>query len=233
MSRVLSEDFEKLLLFIKSYSLKIDDKDTKEKVSQMHKKYFSYIALIYELKDAKVKGIPILNTTQKEYFIESLSDIANCFFLTINGAYKPAKLILRSSIETFIKGFSHDEVPNIIIEKNVYRVFESTKNLSFFNKQVPIENFDKLSQNYSELSKDTHTAHKSNMQHTASLAYFPKNSKDELNRIAHQYSSIISAFVVILVLKFNDSFHKIHHKNKNIILNAVPKKIRPIIMNVE
>lgn len=48
-------------------------------------------------------------------------------FLVTHGCYKGAKLLLRSSIENFIKAVCFDEYPDIVIKKSVYEVFDIAK----------------------------------------------------------------------------------------------------------
>ena len=233
MSREVKNDFNALKKFINEYTLDSFEKDSKlvEYLSQMHKKYYSFMALIYELKE--LKNPIIIEGKQSDFLLETVSDIGNSIFLSINGAYKPSRLILRSSIETFSKGFVIDSISDIDQEKRIYQMFDNIKALPFFTTEPNRSILGDLLTIYSELSKDIHTANKDNMQHTSSLNYFPTKSKTSLESISKINNKIISSFITLLCLKFNKEFHTIHHTNKQIIIDNIPKKYRKLIMNIE
>lgn len=231
MSRAIKTDFEKLLDFIEQYSIASlkEDEQFLVHLSQMHKKYYALMALVFELESMMPD---VFNTKQSNFLLESVSDIGNVVFLAINGAYKSARLMLRSSIETFLKGFAIDALPNIDQEMIINKMFDDIKALPFFNHQVNKQLFDDLKSCYSTLCEDTHTAGKSNMQHTSSLNYFPKKSLVALEGVSKMNMKLISIFLTLLCLKFNEAYHQIHHKNKQTILDNIPKKYRPKINNI-
>jgi hypothetical protein len=233
MAREVKNDFDLLKKFIKEYSLSSFEKDAIliEYLSQMHKKYYSLMAFIYELKD--LKNPIIIDGKQRDFLLETVSDVGNSIFLSINGAYKPSRLMLRSSIETFSKGFVIDELTQIDQEKRIYQMFDNIKAISFFSDEPNKTILADLNSLYSDLSKDIHTADKENMQHTSSLNYFPTKSKSSLESICKINSKIISSFLTLLCQKYNKEFHTIHHTNKQIIIDNIPKKYRKIIMNIE
>lgn len=231
MSRDIKADFETLLDFIDQYSIASlkDDEQFRVHLSQIHKKYYAFIALIFELENSTPK---VFNTKQRNFLLESVSDIGNSLFLAINGAYKPARLMLRSSIETFLKGFVIDVLPDVDREKQIHKMLDDIKALPFFNDQPNKQLFDVLNDCYSILCEDTHTARKSNMQHTSSLNYFPQKSYTALEGVSKMSMKLVAAFLTLLCLKFSEAYHQIHHKNKQTILDNIPKKYRPKINNI-
>ncbi len=233
MSREVKQDFLTLKKFIKEYSLSSFEQDTIliKFLSQMHKKYYSLMALIYELKE--IDSPVILDGKQRDFLLETISDIGNSIFLSINGAYKPSRLMLRSSIETFLKGFAIDKLSDIDKEKRIYQMFDNIKALDFFLNEPNKTILSDLHSLYADLSKDIHTADRDNMQHTSSLNYFPTKSEKSLEDICKINSNIISSFLILLCQKFNKEFHIIHHTNKQIILDNIPRKNRQMIMNIE
>ncbi len=230
MSRAIKADFETLLKFIDEYSIASlkEDEQFRVHLSQMHKKYYAFMALVFELENITPK---VFNPKQSNFLLESVSDVGNSLFLAVNGAYKPARLMLRSSIETFLKGFIIDQLLNVDQEKRINKIFEDIKALPFFINQPNRQLFDDLNDSYAVLCEDTHTARKSNMQHTSSLNYFPQKSLAALEGVSKMNKRLISTFLTLLCLKFNNEYHKIHHKNKQIILDNILKKYRPSIMN--
>ncbi len=233
MSRDIRTDFDALLEFIEQYSLASFPQDEQfvDCLSQMHKKYYAFIALIFEFEN--MENPEVLKGKQRDFLLETVSDIGNSIFLAINGAYKPSRLILRSSIETFLKGFVIDELPNIDTEKSIYKMFEDIKAINFFDIESCKSLLDDLNSRYSTLSEDTHTARNKNMQHTSSLNYFPTKSLTELKEISTMNMKLIASFLTLLCLKFNPEFHNIHHKNRQVVIENIPKKYRSKINNIE
>lgn len=237
MSREIKSDYKKLIEFIENYSLsnQVTDNDFKKCLTQLHKKYYSVLAFVLEL-DTIVDdaGNKIFIEKQRDYILESISDIGNAVFLLINGAYKPAKLVLRSSIETFLKGIAILYLEDIDKEKRIYQMFDRISEIDFFKKEQTNKIFfDQLLSFYSELSKDIHTAGNNHMQHTSSLNYFPTKSIPKLEDSTLILNKISQIILTILAIKFNDEFHKMHHENKAIIINGIKKKYRKKIHNIE
>src|SRR5688572_3490661 len=117
MSREISDDFKEFKAFIEKYSLKhlSQERNFNLYISQQHKKLFAYLTFIAELdfqKNDPNKNLK-LSQDQIDYLTESCSDMGNSIFLNIHGAYKASRLMMRSSIETFIKGFCLDSIPQI------------------------------------------------------------------------------------------------------------------------
>ncbi|MCK8116327.1 hypothetical protein MTF68_02005 [Pseudoalteromonas sp. 2CM37A] len=235
MSRELSADLEQLVCFIKNYNLEslAEDKAILPIVSKIHKKYFSLLALLVELdsKDIKNNGFSS-NDDCKNYLFESLSDLGNSFFLTFNGGYKASRLMLRSSIETFVKGISVEKLPNITSEKRVSKIFEEASQISLFSNEPLKSSFNLIKKQYSDLCEDTHTARKSNMQHISALNYFPTQDIASARKVSDIFVSLTQCYIFIISMKFNQEFHQIHHVNKSNIIKAIKRSNRPVVLNV-
>jgi hypothetical protein len=235
MSRELSADLEQLVSFIKNYNLEslAEDKAILPIVSKIHKKYFSLLALLVELNSQDIKNNGFNNNDDcKNYLFESLSDLGNSFFLTFNGGYKASRLMLRSSIETFVKGISVEQLPNITSEKRVFKIFEEVSKVSLFSNEPLKSCFDDIKKQYSDLCEDTHTARKSNMQHISALNYFPTQDIASARKVSDIFVSLTQSYIFIISMKFNQEFHQIHHANKSNIIKAIKKSNRPVVLNL-
>ena len=238
MSREIKTDFEGLLSFIESYNLRnlVSDIEFKNSVSQQHKKYYAYLVYLAEIQDYAVKRnfSNIFRMEQLSYIKESCSDIGTCFFSTFHGSYKSAKLLLRSSIETFLKGFSKDEIVNIDQETSVYCMFDNIKKMKFFSEDPQMLSlFNKIHQAYKLLCRDVHTATEHNMANISALNYFPTFNKSEAKTVCKYIFDLVPCYLTLLLLKYNDQFHKFHHKNKDIVMASIPKEYRSRINNIE
>lgn len=228
MSRVLKKDFKELTSYIEDFTLDSlsKNKDYLGLISIYHKKYFSYFVLIIELENK----IP-----EKDYLFykETNSDLITSLFHLSTGNYKSCKLLLRSSLECFLKAFSLSFIPNIDKEKSVYEIFDKIKALPYFQNSPFKEHLINLQGIYKILCKDVHTAEKVNMANIHSLDFFPKFSKKHASEITSIIIKLIPSYCFLIAHKYNSFYHQIHHSHREIIITAIEKKYRPIIMNTD
>ena len=218
MSRIVKDDFGGLINFVKSYSLEAltDDQDFLSFISTIHKKFYSYLVLIEEFRLCKddIAKKPVLSKGQFDYLQESVSDCGQCLFLAMNGCYKGARLLLRSSIENFLKGICLDEVPQIITEKSVYQVFEDAELANVFKKNELIKDLHSI---YGDLCMYVHTAGSTHMSGVSALKFFPHFNKEEADKLSVVFIRLLPIFVTALCLKFNCQYHYINYQNKEVI----------------
>lgn len=96
----MNEDFDRLLEFLNNYNLtaSVGDKDFRKILASCHKRYYSYLVFVVELNQQS--GFSI-QENQYDYLLESVSDVGQSLFSFMNGCYKGACLLLRSSIELY------------------------------------------------------------------------------------------------------------------------------------
>ena len=233
MSREVKADFNVLKDFIGDYSIgNILEGDFTPIMSQFHKKYYAYLTLISEIQ-ANAGSDILSNVTQEQilYISESCSDIGTSFFNLFHGAYKSSKLILRSSIETFIKGFTKDVYENVTTETSIFEIFRVVKSLAFFQEETPKKLINSIHGIYKELCADVHTAQETNMGNVSALNHFPTFSKQESQKITNKASTLICDYTTLISIKYNAFYHTIHYKNIDIIKYGIEKKYRPLINN--
>ena len=97
MSRIVKDDFDGFEKFVKAYALSplAANKEFLGFLSSLHKKFYSYLVLIEELRlciDDNAKK-PVLSKNQFDYLQESVSDCGQCLFIAINGCYKGTRLL--------------------------------------------------------------------------------------------------------------------------------------------
>lgn len=112
----MNEDFDRLLEFLNNYNLtaSVGDKDFRKILASCHKRYYSYLVFVVELNQQS--GFSI-QENQYDYLLESVSDVGQSLFSFMNGCYKGACLLLRSSIENFIKAVCLKETAQYYIGK--------------------------------------------------------------------------------------------------------------------
>lgn len=236
MSREVQIDFDVLKSFINGYDISqlLSNNEFLAFISQQHKKYFSYLTFIAEIEnfvDNPVFTIPVLST-QLPFIKESCSDTGTALFSTFHGSYKASKLLLRSSIETFLKGYFIDNIPDINEETSMYEFFRRVKSLPFSQLEPQKSILESLHGNYKLLCKDVHTASNLNMVSLSALNYFPTFNNIEASKVSNTSLLLISSYVTLLCLKFNQQYHLFHFKNKKIIISSIRKEFRQTINNI-
>lgn len=230
MSRAVSNDFKELKEFVENYSIRAlsGESDYIILLSKQHKKLHSYLTFTAELDFQKTgfERNKSISQMQLDYLTESCSDIGNAMFLNVQGAYKASRMMLRSSIETFHKGFNLDELPKIVTIKSVFEIFEIVNALKFFKDQPLNLIGNNIHSQYKELCKDIHTAKLENMQKTIGLGYFPSYSKTEASLCTNILLDLVTSYLICLSFKYRDYLFCMHHRNKEIIIENLPKKIR-------
>lgn len=235
MSRRVREDFDNLCSFFKEYSLMFafEEPSFIKQLSACHKKYYSYLVSVIELKDA-VKNpdyAPYISENQYDYILESCSDVGQALFLVAHGCYKGAKLLLRSSIENFIKAVCLDEEPNIIRKKSVYEVFDIAKISSTFSGSRKTL-FDIIHTEYVELCKDVHTADLAHMEHITALGSFPHFDNDGAENLKCHILRLLPAYITLLSLKYNQRFHKIFYTNQEVVKESILTEYKKEVHNL-
>ena len=125
MTREISADFQILEEFIQKFNLSTiaGNQELLRQIKPMHKKLYSLMTFVVEVSYSNKNG-NLFTDNGLRYLKESVSDLGQALFCWIQGAYKPSNLILRSSIETFIKSISGEKEPTIYKEKSMYKVFD-------------------------------------------------------------------------------------------------------------
>lgn len=235
MSRLISKDFEELCSFLKKYNLSsvLNDADAKKIYSACHKKYYALLILTEELRNvAKVSNSQsTLSSDQFNFLQETCSDIGQAYFLTFNGCYKGAKLLLRCSIENHLKGICMDEKPLIVSTKSVYEVFDIAEETSAFSngkKQILYS----LHNIYSLLCRDVHTAGKEHMASITALSYFPTFSENECRKIQNYIQTLVKDYITSVALKFNEAYHNINYVHKGILNKEIIRDYKKLVQNL-
>lgn len=239
MTREVDNDFNELKKYIKNYNIKNSVKNTEYAIAlkSMHKKYIATIYWDAEMKHNK-KDFSSLYVIKDENILwhinESVSDIGSSLFNWMNGNYKASRVMLRISIENFIRAISSIEKNSQLKEMSTYKLFEiaaATKIIS--NNSLIKKHYDKLHNDYKLLCKDIHTASKLNMSNITSLVDFPSFNKIKSNECKSIFIRVSENITILLCLLFNEFYHSMHHRNKENIINALPGTLKAAINNAE
>lgn len=227
MNVKIKKDADDLLQYYKGYSLKqnLDNSIFVENFKSIHKKIFGFLVVVAEIKYQNVKTKEFQDKPL-EYLEESVSDVLEVFFAWINGAYKAANLLLRSSIENFTKFAIGCEDEAIFCEKNVYQIFKIAKEKSQLNIIIDKGSIaDILHRVYGELCKSTHTATSNDMEHLTSLDVLPKWNKDDSKKIYENISLVTNAVLAYFLANNKKYINNMYRENKDIFYDTIPSGI--------
>lgn len=233
MSRVIKEDFKELCSFIDKYDMShiLSEDEAKRMFSSCHKKYYAFLLIIEEFRTLCAAKAVFIGPKQYSYLQESCSDVGQAFFMTINGCYKGAKLLLRSSIENFLKGVCFDEDNTIVSTKSVYEVFDKASASNVFSSYTSLH--ERLHNEYATLCKDVHTSDKYHMEAITALSHFPAFDKTKCKEVQDCLQRLLSTFITVLSLKYNEEYHKINYAGKEILNREIIKSFRKVVQNIE
>lgn len=237
MSREASQDFELLKEYISSYKIapNLENPRYVALCKEMHR---HYLALLIWSSEAKFgDGKNFLSTIPEELIAriqESISDMGSSLFCWLHGTYKPANIMIRSSIENLIRGIGSIESSEIEKEKNAFKLFELSKSTAIFNKSPSIRScLNALHGDYATLCADVHTATIENMASISSLADFPRIDITEADNCKNTWVRVSKNLITLLNLSFSEFFHGMHHRNREIILDSIHREMRPLIYSTD
>lgn len=225
MSRLIKDDYERLIQFLKEYSLLdlIKYDDFLNLLSQQHKHYYALLIFLAELKHQDFDPTAIYGSQHSDlkqqffdYLEESISDVGTAFFVCLHGCYKASGQILRSSIENFIKAIGSVESPEIIKQKNMNLVMEIASKTKFYQDDEAKKLFSELKANYSELCKTVHTATVQDMQHITALGYFPTFNIAKANQIKSRLTRISKNYISTLTIYSPNAVKSMYHNHSDI-----------------
>lgn len=235
MSRDVTNDFVRLKEFFVNYTTaaNLDNATFVKFLSAYHKKYLAYLTYIAELSAYKnnvtLKGV---TTKQFEFFSESCSDCGLALFDAVNGNYKASRLLLRSSIENFMKAIAQDEDTTIDRESSVFNLFDRVKAVSMFASLAEAMTlYNHIHQEYRKLCRDVHTATMENMTQLSALKTFPTFDEKQAEGLIRIVKTLIMSYVTLLSLKYNNHYHSIGFANKEVIENALIREYSDLINN--
>lgn len=206
-----------------NYNLKIicNNKIFLSNLKQIHKKNFSLLIFISEFEKNYSNNEKIINRIKETY-----SDIQIAMFLMTNGLYKQANMSLRSSIENFIKSISVNDIPAILIEKNMNVIFNKAKSLQYFQNTELKKIFNDIHSSYGELCKFTHTATTLHMSQLNALKIIPNCNKNQLLFFTKTSNKLVSNILLIYISIYRHFLFSIYKENRNIILQSFSKSIK-------
>ena len=238
MSRTVENDFRNLEKYIENYRL--SDLVVESRYSKVLKKnhksililltLWSNICLIESNKKLIIESVHITQTSITFQLLrEAVSDILSAFFCSLNGAYKPASMSLRSGIENVIRAITAIEEPKATKLTSVYELFNLSKNAVIFS--LPRKKFlSDLHSVYKDLCKFTHTASVEHMTSVNSLEHFPIFCEKQFSNCEKQVSKVIKDCVSLILLIAPEIYQNSHYKSREVFDLGIGLHTRKLLL---
>lgn len=206
-------------------SLGIEDPLSNAKVASAYKSFDKdlYAILLWGLALDLYSNRPL--SEHELHMKEFLSDISTANLCALTGLYKPSMMALRSGIENFVKSILiFNKIP-INDTKSLYEINDRFRNI-FSNSPKSISNLsDSIINQYSYLCKYVHSAGQDFMNLTVAYADMLKNSDEKTHLSIKAMQLLCKSSNGILLISMG-SPEGIHHRNKDYILDRIPRSVK-------
>jgi hypothetical protein len=163
----------------------------------------------------------------QDYFEEMTSDLCQAIFLYAQGLYKPGLLLIRSSIENFLKCIGLFENKPVLEMKSVYDLFDFVKRFPIIASTADQKKeFDRIHTNYIKLCAFVHTKDNTFMSFTTALGHVPSFDRNKAGCYLEICQKVISSFQIFIAIMFVKKIKKLHHSDQDLILDNIPKRIK-------
>jgi len=216
-----SESIDEIKKFVKGFSADslFDYKKTSEKFSSAYKQL--HALLIWNLLLPKGE---FPNERYDFHFEECVSDISQAFSLLTFSLFKPSRVMARSSIENAVRVIVADAGGDHKV-KSVHSLFDIAKE-NLDDDIITKSLISNLKSIYGELCLTVHSAHK---DHIALRIPF----EEVFSYDSSQYEMTIdllrrtsSAINQALYGRFSSKLSRIGHKNRDFLLDSLPKRLK-------
>ncbi len=162
--------------------------------------------------------------------IEGISDISQSFALLAFSLYKPARVMARSAIENIVRVVVADKGGDYQV-KSVYALFDNATGI-LAGDATALAVLAKLKTLYSELCLSVHSAHP---DHVALRVPFEKvfaYDEDQSLMTIKLLRLVALGLNQLLYARFSIKLSKITHKNRDTVLDSLPKAIKRAVQTL-
>lgn len=232
-TREIRSDFESLEEFVRRYDIapSIDKADFVSLLRNGHKRLFGLLTFIAEIESTNSDSKKFSEESLR-YFAECGSDVSQALFCWMHGAYKPAYLALRSSIETFMKAAVGTEVPALLTEKSMYKLLDIAK-ASQTCSGLAEPHFSKIKECYAELCGIAHSATAAKFTQVNALRMFPKFEEVDAVEFIARFVTLVDRFLAVLLAANRGLLAAMHFKNRQNVLDTLTQEIKRSILGEE
>lgn len=223
MSREVSIDSKKLVEFFKNYNIESQFLNTlfETELKSMHKKIYGFLLFVMEVEYQNSQE-SFIEEKSLFYLKESSSDMMQALFCWVNGAYKPAELMLRSSIETYLKAVIGNTFEEIYNEKSMYKIFDLAKVHSFFSSDISNKSFATIHNNYKILCMTAHTADINKLSSLTTMRLLPMFNGKQSKAYTKLFINTLDAMLASLFNNYYSKVYSMHPMNLSAFVSTIP-----------
>lgn len=234
MSRAIDNDFEALKEFIEKYSIDSvnENPDQLAIIKSAHKSYLSFLQFWaiclgeVEKNALSIYGKEIQGADlELIHFREAVSDVGSGFFCCLHGAYKPAHMALRSSIENYLRLSAGAFDKTALTTTSVYDLFDIAKGTLPFAENRSTY-YGQLRSSYVELCKYSHSASLAHMAGIHALQHFPSFDENTFVEWLKHAKMCMASMICVTVLGQPSLYLAAHFQAKEMLDELIPQPIR-------
>jgi hypothetical protein len=228
--RPVDLSFDELLTFLEAYKLSgiaLDDK-LRADLKSAYRRYKTLLIWHHYLTHSAAWET---NAQRRALFLdfhtECVSDAAQSILIAAQGMYKPAHLILRSSVENHFKCIGILHGINVAAINSVFALVDAVKDTAVAKSTSAGRNhFQWLRAEYTRLCDHVHTANQLHMAKTNLLGVFPRYERPNAATFFAGLSTVATSIAALNCLMLREAFQKMHHSNFDQICDVLPKATR-------
>lgn len=238
MSRAIDRDFARLNEFIKNYSIAsvTADVDQLSTIKSAHKCYLPFLQFwaicleeankgTFNHYDQEIEGADLAFS----YLREAVSDVGSGFFCCLHGAYKPAHMALRSSIENYLRFSAGAFDESALTTTSVYDLFDLAKSTVPFSADRTLY-LGQLRASYVELCKYSHSASLAHMAGIHALQHFPSFDKETFVEWLKHARTCMAAMTCVTVTGQPSLYLTAHFHAREMLEELIPQPVRLMLL---
>lgn len=229
MNREIEQDFQYAIQFLNQYTLEpmISNPKCHNQIKCMHRKLYSLMVFLNEME-----RLNCIDEISMKYFKEVSADLILTIFCWTNGAYKSAKLQMRSSIENYLKATAYPEEHKVIETKSVYEIFNIAGSTVCYSNYFSKVRFNIISSQYSKLCATVHGALEK-LCNIGGLIKFPEYDEIEAKETSDDFDKIITAYLGVIYFTYYKNIFQMHELNRDLFLQGLGKKEKSDVYKIK
>lgn len=188
-------------------------------------RYFHALLIWREALGAAKRSKP--NGDAVLQFDELLSDLSYAQFLALAGMYKPARMMLRSSIENMLRVAALENGLSTVGAKFTFELITVVRASKIGDDRSPVKNdLNGIIDLYTKLCAYTHASERSYLSLRVPFNDLSNFDQREFDNIIADYRLICQKFNRVCYYIYHPQLRNIPHKLSDYILDATPKGLK-------
>lgn len=234
MTRIADADFRLLEEFVSNYKIPagLGAQARSGLLKRAHRHVLSGLQVWQRVGNGmsagsfRLSGFPVLMESEATGFLaEYFSDIVGSLSCALNGLYKPANILLRSSIENLVRGLAGVTSTEAIQTTSVYKLFEIAAAEPLLSGQSALH-FRGLHQLYGDLCLFVHSGSAAHRDAAHELAQHLRQDTSKLRQYVGRLERVNRAGISLLVLANPLLYTSLHHRARDLLDDVLPSDIR-------